>query len=64
MADQERAYPLVLADSDRRLSFGLLHDVAVVLADHGYPPVAAGGDWVELQQALFGFLYRSEGEVR
>jgi hypothetical protein len=64
MADQERAYPLVPADSDQRFTFGLVHDVAVVLAEHGFPSVVAGGDWVELQQALFGFIYRSEGEIR
>lgn len=27
------------------------------LARHGYPPITAGGDFIALQQALFGFLY-------
>ena len=28
-----------------------------VLAEHGYPPIRTGFDFVRLQQALFGFLY-------
>jgi hypothetical protein len=58
MAGQERVYPLPLTDDDQRFTFGLVHDVAEVLAGHGYPPLVAGGDLVELQQALFRFLYR------
>lgn len=42
---------------DPRFTFGLAYDVAQVLKDHGYPPVAEGRDFMELQQALFGFLY-------
>jgi hypothetical protein len=47
----ERAYPLPAAALD----------VAKVLEAHGYPPVRAGLDWVELQQALYGFLYVAGG---
>lgn len=53
----ERAYPLPAPADDRRFSYGLLFDVARILAEHGYPPITAGGDLVALQQALFGFLY-------
>jgi GTP:adenosylcobinamide-phosphate guanylyltransferase len=58
MADQERAYPLALGDADQRFTFGLVHDVAEVLVSHGFPRLVVGGDLVELQQALFRFLYR------
>jgi hypothetical protein len=52
-------YPLPAVDDDPpRFTVGLVLDVARVLAEHGYPPVAAAGaDLVELQQALFRFLY-------
>lgn len=53
----DRVYPLPRPDDDPRFSFGLAVAVADVLAAHGYPPVRAGGDLIELQQALFGFLY-------
>lgn len=56
---QERAYPLPRPADDRdpRFTFGLIRDVAKVLAEHGYPPVDNGIDHVWLQQALFGFIY-------
>jgi hypothetical protein len=54
---QNRDYPVPAPVSDSRFTFGLTIDVARVLADHGYPPITAGGDLVALQQALFGFLY-------
>lgn len=44
-------------DSDPRFSYGLLIDVAKVLAAHGLPAVRSGTDMVQLQQALFGFIY-------
>lgn len=53
-----RIYPLPAPYDDARFSFGLTSDVAKVLAQHGYPPIATGGDFIALQQALFGFLYR------
>lgn len=53
----DRNYPLPRTDEDPRFSYGLLHDVAQVLERHGFPRVSGGGDWVELQQALFGFIY-------
>lgn len=54
----ERVYPIPRpVDDDPRFTHGLMLDVASVLTDHGYPPVRAGRDWVELQQALFRFLY-------
>lgn len=48
--------------ADDRFTYGLVWDVARVLADHGFPDltnpaVARGGDFVELQQALFRFIY-------
>ncbi len=57
----ERVYPLPQPVEDARFAFGLIHDVAKVIEQHGYPPVTAGLDLVELQQALFGFLYAAGG---
>jgi hypothetical protein len=56
----ERAYPLPRPAGDRRFTFGLVIDVAAVLVQHGYPPVTDGDDIVDLQQALFSFLYAPE----
>lgn len=56
MAD--RAYPIRPRPADDiRFTRGLAFDVAQVLAEHGYPPITSGRDFLELQQALFGFLY-------
>ena len=62
MTDQQqpRVYPVPKppeGDTDPRFTYGLMFDVARVLVEHGYPPVTAGGDLVELQQALFRFCY-------
>lgn len=66
MSAEERAYPLPRPESgdDPRFTLGLVVDVSEVLAAHGYPPVKAGGDLVELRQALFGFLYERNGADR
>ena len=61
MTGQERAYPLPPAGEDPRFTFGLSVDVAKVLEQHGYPPVTAGRDLVDLQQALYRFLYVGGG---
>lgn len=54
----ERAYPIrPRPDDDSRFTVGLALDVAQVLKDHGYPQVANGRNFLELQQALFQFLY-------
>lgn len=59
-----RAYPIrPLPDEDPRFTFGLVRDVAEVLERHGYPPVVNGLDHVDLQQALFRFLYRGAEAV-
>lgn len=42
---------------DARFTLGLALDVAKVLKEHGYPGITSGRDFLELQQALFGFLY-------
>lgn len=60
----ERAYPLPAPDVDPRFNVGLLIDVAKVLEEHGFPPITAGLDLVDLQQALFKFLYATGGESR
>jgi hypothetical protein len=52
-----RNYPLARPAEDPRFTFGLTMAVAEVLTDRGYPALT-GGDLVELQQALFRFLYR------
>lgn len=59
----DRAYPIrPRPDHDPRFTRGLTLDVAEVLQRHGYPPITAGGDFVELQMVLFEFLYgRPEG---
>lgn len=56
-----RAYPLSQPESgsDPRFTFGLTLDVAKVIEAAGYPPVTDGSDFVDLQQALFRFLYES-----
>ncbi|MFD9222047.1 hypothetical protein ACFWDI_18995 [Streptomyces sp. NPDC060064] len=54
----ERQYPIQpQPEDDPRFTFGLTKDVADVLAAHGYQQITSGGDFVELQQALFRFLY-------
>ncbi len=54
----DRNYPITPApEDDPRFSFGFLTDVAAVLDRHGFPR-PTGRDLVELQQALFRFLYR------
>jgi len=55
-----RAYPLPRPDDDPRFTVGLLLDVARVLEQHGYPPVRAGLDLVDLRQCLFSFLFAAE----
>jgi hypothetical protein len=59
----DRTYPLPRPDNDPRFSYGLLFDVRRVLIEHGYPTVEHGRDLVDLQLALFAFLYGS-GEAR
>lgn len=59
-------YPLSRPETgnDERFTFGLVLDVAKVLTDHGYPdPNEHGGDFVQLQQALFCFLYEDAEEA-
>lgn len=50
-------YPLPALDDDGRFTFGLVRDLAAVLAEHGYPPITSGLDHLRLRQALFRFLY-------
>ena len=60
-----RDYPVLRppgeGDEDPRFTYGLVFEVADVLANHGFPPVRSGEDLVELRQALFGFLYGPQG---
>lgn len=51
-----RSYPLPRPETDPKFTFGLVVDVADALTSRGYPPLT-GLDLVELQQALFRFLY-------
>ena len=60
----QQAYPLPVpmrGGDDPRFSVGLAYDVAQVLVAHGYPPIH-GRDMVDLQQALYRFLYVGRGE--
>ena len=49
-------YPLTGPEEDPRFTLGLTIEVADVLVVHGYPR-PDGTDWIDLQQALFRFLY-------
>ena len=62
-------YPLPRPDDDPRFTLGLATDLRDVLTKHGYPDMT-GMDLVNLQQALFSFLYqpvtpyREDGAMR
>jgi hypothetical protein len=57
-----RQYPIrPQPEDDSRFTFGLAKDIADVLEAHGYPKIAAGLDFVDLQQALYRFLYVGTG---
>lgn len=54
----DRAFPIRPKPADdSRFTRGLTLDVAKVLQEHGYPEITSGRDFLDLQQALFGFLY-------
>lgn len=53
-----RAYPMPAPEDDPRFTFGLMLEVARVLEEHGYPKITNGLDLVELQGALWRFLYK------
>ena len=55
--DRPNSFPVPTDPNEDRLNVGLIHDVAEVLAAHGYPRPVSGADWVELQQALFRLLH-------
>ena len=60
-----QTYPLDYPESgdDSRFTFGLMVDVADVLAKHGYPDIR-GVDFVDLRACLFQFIYGTVGERR
>lgn len=60
--DSDRLYPCPRTEDDPRFTFGLVLDVFGMLAKHGYPSTKSGRDFVELQQALFRFLYAEPAE--
>jgi hypothetical protein len=54
----ERQYPITpTPEDDPRCAAGLLHDVARVLEQHGYPRITHGRDLLDLQSALYAYLY-------
>ncbi len=57
MSATDRLYPMPAPEHDPRFTIGLIIDVRDVLTEHGYPHITSGDDFVELQQALFRFLY-------
>ncbi len=59
-AHTQRRYPLPRPTEDPRFTIGLALEVADLLARHGYPRPEGGQDIIELQQALFRFLYASD----
>ena len=52
--------PRPACGDDPRFCFGLAHDIAKVLAAHGYPPITTGSDFTRLQQALFAYIYQQK----
>lgn len=56
----KRNYPLPRPSHDPRFTSGLAGDLADVLKRHGYPQFT-GADLMELQTALFVFLYEPQG---
>lgn len=53
-----RTYPITpTPEDDERFAFGLVHDAAQLIERHGYPKVENGRDLLELQAALYAFLY-------
>jgi hypothetical protein len=65
--EEGRIFPIRPLDGegngDRRFTAGLLFDIRDLLAEAGYP-VLHGGDLVDLQQALYRFLYVGDGDAR
>jgi hypothetical protein len=60
----ERQYPIrPRPDDDPRFTRGLAFDVAQVLQQHGYPEIANGLDFLDLQQSLYQFLYTGPKET-
>ncbi|MEV6694373.1 hypothetical protein AB0M35_23155 [Micromonospora sp. NPDC051196] len=60
-----RRFPVTRPADDARFTFGLVLDVARVLAEHGYPSMAesydgCGGDLLALQQVLFSLIYGTD----
>lgn len=54
----DRDYPITpTPEDDPRFTAGLLHDVCDLLERHGYPRPAKAADLVDLQQALYRYLY-------
>lgn len=51
-----KRYPLKPPADDPRFTFGLMHDVAKLIEARGYPKLEPD-DLVDLQQALFRFIY-------
>jgi hypothetical protein len=48
---------------DSRFTFGLVAEVRDVLTKHGFPRACSGGDLLELEMALFGFVYGPHWET-
>jgi hypothetical protein len=60
--DCPATYPLATpATADPRFSPGLVHAVADLLQDNGFPLIHDGGDLQSLAGALFAFLYQPTG---
>lgn len=57
--EMARNYPMPRPDDDKRFTFGVMSRVATVLENAGFPALS-GRDMVDLQSALFGFLYEDK----
>ena len=60
-AQPTRNYPIPRPADDSRFTFGLVIDVSAMLQKRGYPE-PTGRDLVELNTALFRFLYADGGD--
>jgi hypothetical protein len=65
VTETPRRYPISRpADgNDSRFTMAVTLNVAKVLEKHGFPTIENGRDWVNLQQALFDFIYAEQGQA-
>lgn len=55
--DRPNSFPVPTDPNEDRLNFGLIHDVAEVLVDHGLPKPSSDADWASLALTLYRYVY-------